>query len=442
MKNIDIAITNVRVLTMNNAEDELLNATVLIHNDRIEGIFANTDWQKNFVAKEIFDGTNKLLLPGLVNTHTHAPMMYFRGLADDLPLEKWLNDEIFPIEKKFVTVENVKNSIWLAIAEMQLSGTTTFSDMYYFEKDIALICKKANMRAVLFEGLLDFPTPNSPTPEISLEYSELLLDLYKNDDLISIGVGPHAPYTCSAATLQKSKELARKYNAKYQIHLAETLWEFNDFLQKYNLTPTAYLHSLGVFDGNTIGAHSIHLNEADIELFASCKAGVAHNPECNMKLASGAAPIQQLIDRGVVVGLGTDGVGSNNNLDMFEEMHTVSLFHKHHQKNPTVLNAKTVVKMATIEGAKLLGLQNVIGSVEVGKKADLILIDLNKPHLTPIYNIYSHLVYAIKSSDVETVFVNGKVVVKNRILQNIDIQRAIEGVNRIAEEVKLFKLKG
>ncbi len=181
MKNIDIAITNVRVVTMNNAEDELLNATVLIHNDRIEGIFANTDWQKNFVAKEIFDGTNKLLLPGLVNTHTHAPMMYFRGLADDLPLEKWLNDEIFPIEKKFVTVENVKNSIWLAIAEMQLSGTTTFSDMYYFEKDIALICKKANMRAVLFEGLLDFPTPNSPTPEISLEYSELLLDLYKND---------------------------------------------------------------------------------------------------------------------------------------------------------------------------------------------------------------------------------------------------------------------
>ncbi len=171
-------------------------------------------------------------------------------------------------------------------------------------------------------------------------------------------------------------------------------------------------------------------------------AGVAHNPECNMKLASGAAPIQQLIDRGVVVGLGTDGVGSNNNLDMFEEMHTVSLFHKHHQKNPTVLNAKTVVKMATIEGAKLLGLQNVIGSVEVGKKADLILIDLNKPHLTPIYNIYSHLVYAIKSSDVETVFVNGKVVVKNRILQNIDIQRAIEGVNKIAEEVKLFKLKG
>ncbi len=435
-KYADIVIAYAKVLT-NNAEKQILeNHHVIIDGGKIIDIIPSEIAENQYVAKTYIEAKDTLLMPGLVNIHTHAAMTVFRGVADDILLLDWLNKYIFPIEKQFVSAEMVTLGTQLAAIEMIRSGTTTFSDMYYFTDEIAQVAKQIGIRAVISEGLLSFPTPNMKTPETSLEYVENMILKYQNDDLVTIALGPHAPYTCSPELLQKASQLAEKYNVPLQIHLSESTWEFDEYTEKHGLTPTEYLDKLGMLTDRTLTAHSIYLTDSDIHLLAKRGTSVAHNPECNMKLASGAAPVPKMLQCGVNVGIGTDGVASNNNLNMFEEMRSAAFLHKFNSKDPTTLNASTLVEIATINGAKALNLENKIGSIEIGKQADVILVPLNKPHLIPLYNIYSQIVYSMGGSDVDTVIVNGKIVMRNNKILTINEEEVMEKVKVFSEKIK------
>ncbi|OFX49882.1 MAG: hypothetical protein A2046_16195 [Bacteroidetes bacterium GWA2_30_7] len=431
----DIIIKNALILTQDSTKRIIENGVIVILNSKIVEI-GNNDLTEKYSAKEIIDATDKLVMPGLINTHTHAAMTILRGVADDLPLLEWLYKHIFPLEAKYVNAENVTLGTQLAVLEMIHSGTTTFNDMYFYEDEVAQVCKSIGMRAVLTESLIDFPVPNSKTPQDGLKYSENLINKYLNDSLITIGIAAHSPYTCSPWLLQESKKLADKYNVPYNIHLSETKWEVDTIQKTYNLTPVGYLDSLKVLSENVIGAHCVHLSDSDIQTIANKGVGVAHNPQCNLKISSGVAPIPELLKAHAQVGLGTDGVVSNNDLNMFEEMNTAAIIHKYTHNEPTVMNATEVVDIATIGGAKALGLDKKIGSLEVGKLADLIIIDLNKPHLIPLYNIYSQIVYSVDGSDVETVIINGKIIMKENKIITIDEKEVLSKFKEFAENLK------
>jgi 5-methylthioadenosine/S-adenosylhomocysteine deaminase len=399
------------------------NSTLIIDKGRIVEMGVNATLKSKYKAAKVIDATGKLLMPGLINAHTHAAMTIFRGIADDIPLKEWLYEKVFPLEGKFVNAKTVEIGTNLAVAEMIYSGTTTFCDMYFFEDEVAQIVSNAGMRAVLSEGIIDYPSPNSKTPEEGLKYTETLINNWKNHPLVTIGVSAHSPYSCSPELLKKTKQLADKYSVPYNIHLAETQWEVDTIRKSFNYTPTQFLNSLGLLSDNVIAAHAVHLNEKDIELIAANKLGVAHNPQCNMKLASGVAPICELLANKVKVGLGTDGVASNNNLSMFDEMNTMALLHKISNNNSTFMDAKNVVKIATNGSAAVLGMFKDIGSIEVGKKADVIIIDMDKPHLIPLYNFYSHIVFSMNGSEVDSVIIDGKLVMENRQLLTMDIEK-------------------
>jgi 5-methylthioadenosine/S-adenosylhomocysteine deaminase len=329
----------------------------------------------------------------------------------------------------------------LACAEMIMSGTTCFCDMYLFEDEVAKAVKKAGMRALIGEVLYDFNSPNYGTPENGLKYSEELILKWRNDPLISIAVEPHAPFTCSPDLLQKANELALKYRTPLIMHLSETLNEIEQIKQKYHKRPVAHLESLGLLKPHLIADHCVHLEEDEIICLAENKVSAVHNPESNMKLASGVAPIPKMLKNGVVIGLGTDGCASNNNLDLFGEMDMAAKLHKMHLMDPTALDALTVLKMATSAGAKALGLGAIIGSIEKGKKADLILVDTQKPHLTPLYNPYSHLVYAARASDVTHTIINGRLVMAERRLLTLDVDEIMAKANEQSERVKRWTAK-
>jgi 5-methylthioadenosine/S-adenosylhomocysteine deaminase len=377
-------------------------------------------------------------MPGLINTHTHASMTCFRGLADDLHLMTWLNDYIFPAEAK-LNFEKVKIGALLACAEMILSGTTCFADMYLFEDAVAEAARQAGMRAVVGEVLYDFPSPCYGPIEKGFVYTENLIQKWEGDPLITVAVEPHSPYLCSPDLLIKAADLSKKYDVPLIIHVAETQTEVNTIRQSYGKTPIAHLADIGVLSPLLLACHCVALSKEDIDLMASTDVKVSHNPESNMKLASGIAPVPQLMNAGVCVGLGTDGCTSNNNIDMFQEMDTAAKIHKVNTKDPTVMDAKTVLKMATSYAAKALGLDDMIGSLVPGKKADVIVIDINKPHLTPMYNLHSHLVYAAGGNDVDTSVISGQVVMENRRLLTLDIVKVMADVNQVADEIKLSR---
>lgn len=434
----DLAFTNALILTMNPQGDILHHATLLISGNTIAAVLPQADEPLNWQAETTIDAGGKLLMPGLINAHGHAAMTIYRGYADDMPLHRWLNQYIFPVERQFSTRDNIVAGTQLAIAEMLLSGTTCFCDMYYFEHEIARLADSSGIRAVLAEGILDFPTPNMKSPADGLDYTADLIEEYRRHPRITIAVGPHAPYTCTPALLRQTKDLARRYDVPWHIHLAETQWEMDYFLEHHGCTPLAHLNTLDLLDSRSCCAHSICLTDDDIERFALTGASVAHNPECNMKLASGVAPISKLRLAGVPVGIGTDGVASNNNLDMFQEIRTAAFLHKLWQNDPAAADAQTMLRMATSEAAKALGMDHLIGSIETGKRADLILIDLNKPHLTPLYNVYSQVVYCMSGSDVDTVVVDGKILVREAELQTFSIQTILNEVRLIAGQIEAF----
>ncbi len=434
MNKVDILITNGVVVTMDSKETVIANGAVAISGDRIVGIGSAEKFSGCRAAK-VIDANNGIIMPGLINTHTHASMTCFRGLADDLHLMTWLNDYIFPAEAK-LNYEKVKAGALLACAEMILSGTTCFADMYLFEDAVAEAARQSGMRAVVGEVLYDFPSPCYGPIEQGFEYTENLIKKWKGDPLVTVAVEPHSPYLCAPELLVKAGELSKKYEVPLIIHVAETQTEVNTIRQSYGKTPVAHLADIGVLSPLLLACHCVALTDKEIEQLASFDVKVSHNPESNMKLASGIAPVPQLMDAGVCVGLGTDGCTSNNNIDMFLEMDSAAKIHKVNTLDPTVMDAQTVLKMATIDAAKALGLDKEAGSLEPGKKADVIIIDTNKPHLTPMYNIHSHLVYAAGGNDVETSIINGQVVMENRQLKTLEIQKVMADVNQIAKEIR------
>jgi 5-methylthioadenosine/S-adenosylhomocysteine deaminase len=433
MNKIDILIKNGIVVTMDRRETVIKNGAVAISGDRIVDIGPSEKFSGCRAAK-VIDAKNGIIMPGLINTHTHASMTCFRGLADDLHLMTWLNDYIFPAEAK-LNYEKVKTGALLACAEMILSGTTCFADMYLFEDAVAEAAKQAGMRAVVGEVLYDFPSPSYGPIEEGFAYTENLIKKWKGDSLITVAVEPHSPYLCAPELLERAAGLSKTYNVPLIIHVAETQSEFDTIFERYGKTPIAHLADFGVLSQLLLACHCVALTDADIEQLASYDVKVSHNPESNMKLASGIAPIPQMMNAGVCVGLGTDGCTSNNNIDMFLEMDTAAKIHKVNTLDPTVMDAKTVLKMATIEAAKALGLDEETGSLVSGKKADVIVIDTNKPHLTPMYNLYSHLVYAAGGNDVDTSVINGQVVMENRRLLTLDVAKVMADVNQIAKEI-------
>lgn len=417
-------------------EDTLIErGAVAVSADRIVEVETEDALTASFQAAKTIDAQGGIIMPGLVNTHTHAAMTCFRGLADDLPLMTWLNDYIFPAEAK-LTFDIVYQGSRLACSEMILSGTTTFCDMYLFEEAVAQAAREAGMRAVVGEVLYDFPSPNYGPVEQGLKYTEALIEKWRDDPLITIAVEPHSPYLCSPDLLEKTKAIADRNAAPMVIHLSESEHEVAQVRAKYGKTPVEHLAEIGFLSPNLIADHCVALSDNDIRLLKDFDVKVAHNPESNMKLASGVAPIPKLLEHGITVGIGTDGCASNNNLDLFQEMDTVAKLHKVHTLDPTVMNARTVVRMATIDGARVLGIGDIIGSLEAGKKADIIIIDTRRPHLIPLYNIYSHLVYAVMGSDVVTAIVDGRVLMEDRVLTTLDIDEVMAAVNRIAESIK------
>jgi 5-methylthioadenosine/S-adenosylhomocysteine deaminase len=432
-KSADTLVTNGTVLTLDAGDTEIINGAVAIDKDIITAV-GPADEFNDWRISQVIDAHGGIIMPGLINSHTHAAMTCFRGLADDLPLMAWLNDHIFPAEAK-LDDQKVYSGTLLACAEMIMSGTTCFCDMYLFEDAVARAAKDAGMRAVVGEVLYDFDSPNYGPIENGIEYTQNLIDSWQEDPLVSIAVEPHSAYLCAPELLEKAFKLAQSHNLTYVIHLAESKNEVEQIKERFDRTPVEYLAELGVLAPNVLACHCVELTEKDIALLQRFDVKVAHNAESNMKLASGVAPIPRLIDEGICVGMGTDGCASNNDLDLFQEMDSVAKLHKAKSLDPTVMDAPTVLKMATISGARALGLDPVIGSLEKGKKADLIIVDTNKPHLTPMYNPVSHLVYAAIGSDVTTSIINGTVVMEDGTIKTMDIKAVMDDINKIAKEI-------
>jgi 5-methylthioadenosine/S-adenosylhomocysteine deaminase len=402
------------VVTMNARHDLIDNGAVAVRGQRIVGVGKRADIEKQFQARQHIDRPDDILMPGLINTHTHAAMSLFRGIADDMVTQDWLNKFIFPAEAKNVTSDFVLWGTRLACLEMMLSGTTTFVDMYYFEDSVAKAAKEAGMRGVLGETMIRFKSPDAATPKDMLRFTAKFLDEYQGDPLITPAVAPHAIYTNDDADLRAARQLANKYHAPLLTHLAEAKFEYNDTLRTRHMTPTRLLESLGVLDGWTLVAHAIYLDPADMQILKAHGTGVAHCPSSNMKLSSGIAPVVKLLALGIPVGIGTDGpAGSNNDFDMMEEMNLAADLQKVATGDPTVIPAEQAVAMATILGARAAGLDKEIGSLETGKRADLITLRLDRPHAVPLYHVYSQIVYALKGSDVQDTVVDGKPIVRD-----------------------------
>ncbi len=401
------------VITEDAQQRVIANGAIAIRGARILAVGTKAAIDAQYQARQRLDRPDAILAPGLIDTHTHAAMSLFRGIADDKNLQDWLERYIFPAEARNVTPEFVSWGTRLGCLEMLLGGTTTFTDMYYFEDVVAEVAKEAGMRGVLAETIIGFPSPDAKTPAAALASTEKYLARFRGDPLVVAAVGPHAIYTNSDETLKAARALANRYGAPLVMHLAETKKENDDQLAKRHMTATAALDSLGVFNGRTVAAHCVWVNGADLRILKTRGVGVAHCPSSNTKLASGIAPVTKMLALGIAVGLGPDGPASNNDLDMFEEMDLAAKLQKVATMDPRALPAATALEMATIGGARVLGMEKEIGSLEPGKLADVITVRLGRPNAVPVYDPVSQMVYALKADDVADVMVNGRAVVRN-----------------------------
>jgi 5-methylthioadenosine/S-adenosylhomocysteine deaminase len=435
-RRVSLIVAGGTVLTQNAAHRILTPGAVAIDGTDIVDVDTPAAIAAKYQAAETIDARDQLVLPGLINTHSHAPMVMYRGLADDLALMDWLTKYIFPAEAKTVSPELVRVGTRLAAVEMIESGTTAFVDMYYFEEEIAKTAFEAGLRGVLGETIIQFPVADAKTPAEGLARAERFIKEFKDNGLIVPAVAPHALYTNDKATLTASAALARKYGVPIVIHFAETEDEVKVAREQYQMTPTAALESLGVLGPTTIGAHGVWVNDADIAILKRTGTGVAHNPESNMKLASGAAPVTKYLAAGVKLGLGTDGAASNNDLDMFEAMRQASFLAKLTTRDPTAVKAQDALDMATLGGARVIGMEKVLGSLETGKRADLITVSTRSARQTPMYDPVSHLVYVTRGDDVRSTIVNGKVLMSDRRLRTLDRESVIADANRLAAKVR------
>jgi 5-methylthioadenosine/S-adenosylhomocysteine deaminase len=418
----DCLIHNALVLTLEPGAPPVKDGYVAVQGGQVAKVGPQSDLATLPPARETLNARGCLVLPGLVNTHTHAPMVWFRGLADDLPLARWLHDFIFPAESRWLTPARVFDGALLAAAELIRGGVTCVADGYFFETEVRRAFAQAGLRAVVAQGVVDFPAPGVPHPGDNLRVAADFLDSGTGDglDLITPGIFCHSPYTCGPETLARAKELTRARGLPFFLHLSETREEVAELLKKTGLPPVAYLDRLGVLDELTVAVHAVWLTPAEQELLARRGVKVSHCPESNLKLAAGVAPIPELLAAGVTVGLGTDGAASNNNLDLWGEMSLAARLQKVWRLDPTVLSAAQVLALATREGAKVLGLGTITGTLAPGQAADLIVVALNRPHLTPLYDPYSHLVYAARAADVQDVMVGGRWLMRRRQLLTLD----------------------
>ncbi len=435
----DLLVTGSYLYLQNKDKTIIKNGAVAIHQDTIVETGLAADLAPKYPDAELLATEHGLIMPGLVNTHTHAAMACFRGLADDLPLMQWLQEYIVPVEAK-LTGDMVYQATLLSLAEMIKSGTTSFCDMYLFAKDVARAAQESGMRAWIGEVLNDFPSPNYGELASGFQYVEELFTLYADNPLISITIDPDAVYTCSPDLLKNLKSLAEKHNTLYIIHLSENKEEVQGVKARFGASPVMHLENLGLLDNRVVADHCVMLTDAEIELLAQRKVKIAHCPESNMKLASGIAPVVQMLSAGISVGLGTDSSASNNDVDMFGEMNSAAKLHKVNTLDPTIMPAETVLEMATMGGARVLGAENKIGSLEPGKKADLIVLDMNQPHLTPLYTIPSHMVYAARGADVVHSVINGNIVMQNRKLKTLDEKTILADMMVMGKQIK--KMKG
>ena len=432
---IDLAIVGGSILTMNDQKQVIEDGYLAIKGDRIVDMGSRAELSKKYLPKKKILATGKAIIPGLINTHTHVPMVLFRGIADDLVLQEWLEKYIFPAEAKNVSRDFCYWGTMAGCLEMIKGGITTYVDMYYFEDAIAEATSKAGMRGVLGETLVDFPVADNKTPQEALVYTEKFVKRWQGSPLIIPAIAPHAPYTVKPDHLLAVKDFAEKQNIPIVIHLSETQGEVDDIQKRYGARPIMHLEKLGLLSNRLIAAHVVWANQEEIELLKKRGVGVAHNPQSNMKLACGVAPVPEMLKAGVAVGLGTDGAASNNDLNLFEEIDTAAKLHKLNSKNPTVLSAQEALEMATIRGAKAIHLEKEIGSLEVGKRADLIVINLETTHHQPLYNLYSSLVYSTKASDVETSVINGKVVMQNGKVLTLNETEINQQVKKYREQI-------
>ena len=446
MKQVDSIIKNALVLTMDEEFNIYKHGAIAILSDSIEAVGPEDYILSNYTSNETIDCNGKILMPGLINAHTHVPMTLLRGLADDLRLDVWLLGYMMPVEREFVTPEFVKLGTQIACAEMIRSGITTFADMYYFEDEVAQATAEVGMRAVCGESILKFPTPDAQAYEDSLAYSREFIKRWKNHPLIVPAIAPHAPYTCTEDILQKSKDLAIEFDVPLHIHLAESASEVENMRNEHGMPVIPYVKKNNLFDAKVIAAHCVHVDPGEIRTLKNSNVGVAHNPSSNLKLASGIAPINQMMSQGINVGIGTDGPASNNDLDMFEEMRLTTFLAKGTSGDPTALPAKITLAMATRIGAKAIHLGHLIGSLEPGKRADIITIDISPTHNSPSFRHhkdgpYSQVVYASKATDVTDVMINGKWLMQNHELLTVNEAELLLKGQDYAKNIDIFLAK-
>lgn len=423
-------LKNITILPMTNPKEIIEKGYVLINDSLIQAVGAGEPPAGDY--EKVIEGTNYLVMPGLINTHTHAGMTLLRSYADDLPLMEWLETKIWPMEDR-LTGDDMYWGTMLAITEMIKSGTTTFTDMYFYMDRVAQAVQESGIRAVLSRGMVGV----GPENQLAIDQSRQFIRDWQGgaQGRITVMLGPHAPYTCPPDYLKQVVALAKETGVGINIHVAETLDEINTIEHDYGMSPVALLEKAGVFEVPVIAAHCVHVSEEDIAIMKKYGVGVAHNPESNMKLASGIAPVPRMLEAGVAVGLGTDGASSNNDLDMIQETRTCAFLHKVNSMDPTVLPAEQALSLATTLGAQVLHLEKEIGCLAPGYKADMILINLDQPHMTPRYDLMANLVYAGKASDVDTVIIDGCIVMENRQLQTIDEQKVLRQCRNIAQRL-------
>jgi 5-methylthioadenosine/S-adenosylhomocysteine deaminase len=436
---VDLLVTGATIVTMDSDRRVIEGGFLAVRGDSVVAIGEQmaTMFPKGLVTTKTIDARGKIIIPGLINGHTHIPMVLMRGLKDDVTLDDWLRKYIFPAEARNVTEDYVRWGSRLALAEMIRSGTTTFADMYYFEDGEAEETKAAGLRGFLGETWIDFPAPDNKNVAEMAAYTEKFLKKWQGDPLIHAAVAPHSIYTCSEKTLRDSAALARKYHAPILIHVAEMEKEFVDSVKTNGATPVQYLDRIGVLGPDVLAAHCIWLDSADMKIVAERQTGCVHNPSSNMMLASGVAAVVDQRAAGMRVGLGTDGpAGSNNDLNMMEEMDLAAKLQKTYRVDPRALGAKGALEMATIEGARALHMEKDIGSLEVGKKADFVVLNLDVPNAVPMYDVYSQIVYALKASEVETVAVGGKILLKDGKLITVDEAKAMAKAREYRKKVE------
>ena len=436
-RQVSLIVAGGTVVTVDGARNVYNPGAVAIDGTTIVAVGPAADIAARYTAAEQINTVGSVVIPGLINTHGHAPMVIYRGLADDLRLQEWLEKYIFPAEAKTVSREMVRAGTRLAALEMIQSGTTTYADMYYFEEEIARTTKAAGMRGVLGQTIIQFPVPDAKTPQEGLARNEAFIKEFQKDDLIVPAVAPHSPYTLDAKDLLASRALATKYGVPVLIHVAETETELGNSKKAHSGSPVAYLQAIKFWGPRTVANHGVWVDAADMQILRNHRVAVSHNPESNMKLASGIAPVPEYLAAGITVGLGTDGAASNNDLDMFEAMRFAALLHKVKTGDPRVMPATAVLEMATIGGARALGLERQIGSLEAGKRADLVMVSTARARMTPMYDPVSHLVYAAHGEDVQTVIVNGRVLMRDRKMLTLDEPAVLAEARKFADSVRV-----